>query len=98
MNKLLSLIYSTRIMAVLFLAFAASMAAGTLIENDYGTETAKALIYNAWWFEGIMLFFTLNFFGNLLKYKLYKKEKIVVLVFHLSFFFNINWCRNYKIY
>jgi len=86
MNKFLSLIYSTRLMAVLFLVFAIAMGTGTFIENDFGTETAKALIYNAWWFEGIMLLFALNFFGNLFKYKLYKKEKLVVLVFHLSFF------------
>ncbi|NOR28930.1 MAG: cytochrome C biogenesis protein [Lutibacter sp.] len=86
MNKLLSLIYSTRLMAVLFLVFALSMGVATFIENDFGTETAKALVYNSWWFEGIMILFSINFFGNMLKYKLYKKEKLVVLVFHLSFF------------
>ena len=86
MNKLLSLIYSTRLMAVLFIVFAIAMATGTFIENNFGTETARALVYNAWWFEGIMLLFALNFFGNLFKYKLYRKEKLVVLVFHLSFF------------
>ena len=86
MNKFLSFIYSTRLMAVLFLVFAIAMGTGTFIENDFGTETAKALIYNAWWFEAIMMLFALNFFGNLLKFKLYKKEKLVVLVFHLAFF------------
>ena len=86
MNKFLSLIYSTRLMAVLFLVFALSMGVATFIENDFGTETAKALVYNSWWFEGIMILFSINFFGNLLKFKLYKKEKLVVLLFHLSFF------------
>lgn len=86
MYKLLSLIYSTRVTATLFLVFALSMGVATFIENDYGTETAKALVYNAWWFEAIMAFFAINFFGNIFKYKLYKKEKLVVLVFHLSFF------------
>ena len=86
MNKLLSLIYSTRVTAVLFLVFAAAMGVATFIENDYGTETAKALVYNAWWFEGIMIFFAINFFGNIFKYRLYKKEKLVVLMFHLAFF------------
>jgi cytochrome c-type biogenesis protein CcsB len=86
MKKLLSLIYSTRITAALFLVFALSMGVATFIENDYGTETAKALVYNAWWFEAIMVFFAINFFGNIFKYKLYRKEKLVVLVFHLSFF------------
>lgn len=86
MNKILSLIYSTRVTAVLFLVFAAAMGVATFIENDYGTETAKALVYNAWWFEGIMIFFAINFFGNIFKYKLYRKEKLTVLVFHLAFF------------
>ena len=86
MNKLLSIIYSTRLMAILFLIFALAMGVATFIENDYGTETAKALVYNAWWFEGIMIFFAINFFGNALKYRLLRKEKIVVLAFHLAFF------------
>lgn len=86
MNKLLSLIYSTRLTALLFLVFAISMGVATFIENDYGTETAKALVYNAWWFEGIMVFFAINFSGNIFKYRLYRKEKLVVLMFHLSFF------------
>ncbi|UMB60391.1 cytochrome c biogenesis protein CcsA [Lutibacter sp. A80] len=86
MKKLLSLIYSTRLMALLFLIFALAMGIATFIENDYGTETAKALVYNAWWFEAIMLLFAINFFGNIFKYRLLRKEKLVVLVFHLAFF------------
>ncbi|MFK5959188.1 MAG: cytochrome c biogenesis protein ResB, partial [Lutibacter sp.] len=87
MNKLLSFIYSTKITAFLFVFFALSMGIATFIENDYGTETARALVYNSWWFEGIMLFFVINFFGNIFKYKLFKKEKWVVLIFHLAFLF-----------
>ncbi|MFA5299529.1 MAG: cytochrome c biogenesis protein ResB, partial [Lutibacter sp.] len=86
MNKLLSLIYSTKLTATLFLVFAVSMGVATFIENDYGTETARALVYNTWWFEAIMAIFAINFFGNIFKYRLYKKEKLVVLTFHLSFF------------
>ncbi len=72
-------------MAVLFLVFAVAMGVATFIENDFGTETAKAVIYNAWWFEAIMFLFAINFFGNIFKYQLYKKEKLVVLIFHLAF-------------
>ncbi|MDP3313005.1 cytochrome c biogenesis protein CcsA [Lutibacter sp.] len=89
MNKFFSLIYSTRVTAVLFLVFATSMGVATFIENDYGTETAKVLVYNAWWFEAIMVVFAINFFGNIFKYKLYRKEKLVVLAFHLAFLFII---------
>lgn len=72
-------------MAVLFFAFAIAMGVATFIENDYGTQTSKALVYNTWWFELIMVFFVINFFGNIFRYRLYKKEKWSVLLFHVSF-------------
>ena len=54
------------------LKFAIGMAVATFIENDYGTQTAKALVYNAWWFEAIMAFFIVNFFGSQLVLNLFK--------------------------
>jgi len=60
------------------------MGVATFIENDFGTETAKALVYNAWWFEAIMVLFVINFFGNIFKFKLWRKEKLVSFVFHLA--------------
>ena len=48
------LLFSTRLMAVLFLVMAVAMAFGTFIESWYSTETARIWIYNAWWFEVIM--------------------------------------------
>ena len=84
-KKIFSILFSTRLMAILFLGFAVAMATGTFIESKYNTDTAKILIYNAWWFEAIMLFFIINFIGNIKRYRLYKKEKWVTLVQHLSF-------------
>jgi cytochrome c-type biogenesis protein CcsB len=72
-------------MAVLFILFAVAMGVATFIENDFGTQTSKALVYNTWWFELIMVFFVINFFGNIFRYRLYKKEKWAVLMFHLAF-------------
>ena len=85
MKKILDLFYSTRLTAILFILFAVAMGIATFIENDYGTQTSKALVYNAWWFEAIMVFFMINFFGNIFRYRLHKKEKWAVLMFHLSF-------------
>ena len=76
-------------MALLFILFATAMGVATFIENDYGTQTSKALVYNTWWFEAIMIFFVINFFGNIFRYRLYKKEKWAVLMFHLAFLFVI---------
>lgn len=86
-KKIFSFLFSTRLMAVLFLVFAGAMAAGTFIEDEYNTDTARLLIYNAWWFEVIMVFFVINFIGNIGRYQLYKKEKWPTLIIHLSFIF-----------
>ena len=85
MKKIQDILISTRTMAVLLLAFAISMAVATFIENDYGTPTAKALIYEAKWFEAIMFLLILNFIGNIGRYRLFRREKWPVLVFHLAF-------------
>ncbi|WP_445455291.1 cytochrome c biogenesis protein CcsA [Flavobacterium sp. HNIBRBA15423] len=88
-KKIFSFLFSTRLMAVLFILFAASMAVGTFIEDAYNTETARIIVYNAWWFEVIMVFFVINFIGNIKRYQLYKREKWATLLIHLSFIFII---------
>jgi len=85
MKKLADLLFSTRLTGILFIVYAASMAIATFIENDYGTQASKALVYNAWWFELIMVFFVINFSGNIFRYRLFRKEKWPVLLFHLAF-------------
>jgi len=85
MKKIFDIFYSTRLTAILFIIYSTAMGVATFIENDYGTQTAKALVYNAWWFEAIMVFFVINFFGNIFRYRLLKKEKWPVLLFHISF-------------
>jgi cytochrome c-type biogenesis protein CcsB len=89
MKNIFNFFYSTRLMAVLFILFSVAMGVATFIENDFGTQTSKALVYNSWWFEAIMVFFVINFFGNIFRYKLYKKEKWAVLMFHIAFLFII---------
>ncbi len=77
-------LFSTRLMAVLFLVFATAMAFGTFIESWYSTETARIWIYNTRWFELIMVFFVINFIGNMFRYRLFRWEKWPVLLLHLS--------------
>ena len=87
MKKLQDIIISTRTMAVLLLVYAISMAVATFVENDYGTPAAKAVIYESKWFELVMILLIINFIGNIGRYRLWKREKWPVLVFHLSFIF-----------
>jgi len=84
-KKIKSILFSTRLMAVLFIVYAVSMAVGTFVENSYTTITAREWIYDAWWFELIMVFFVINFVGNIFRFKLFQKKKLTTLLLHLSF-------------
>jgi cytochrome c-type biogenesis protein CcsB len=68
---------------LLFL-FGVIIGIATFIENDYGTQTAKALVYNARWFEFFLLYFILLLIYNIIKYKSYK-NKMSVFIFHMAF-------------
>ncbi len=83
-KKLISILVSTRLTAFLFISFSAAMAAGTFIESMHGTEASKILVYNALWFEIMMILFVVNFTYNIKRYRLLSREKLPVLLLHLS--------------
>ena len=72
---------------ILFLIFAASSGVATFIENDYGTETAWGVVYGTLWFGAIQLLLGINLTYNIFRYKLYKKDKLPVFIFHVGFLF-----------
>ena len=74
-----------QIMRLLILIFACSIGYATFIENDFGRSSAKALIYNTWWFELILILLVYNLMNNILRYKLFRLSKLPVLLLHLSF-------------
>ncbi len=87
-KKIASVLFSTRLTAVLFIVFAAAMAAGTFMDADAQsppTPYTRELIYNAWWFEAIMLLFVINFVGNIFRYNLHKRKMWASLMLHLAF-------------
>ncbi|MDB2345889.1 cytochrome c biogenesis protein CcsA [Flavobacteriaceae bacterium] len=84
-ERLLTYLASNRLMSVLFIAFPTAMGVGTFLESWYSTDAAKIWVYNAWWFELMMILFVFSFIGNMFKYKLFRKEKWAVLCIHLSF-------------
>ncbi|RXJ45981.1 cytochrome c biogenesis protein [Gelidibacter gilvus] len=87
MTRLKKILFSTRTMTVLLLLYGISMAVATFVENDYDTATAKTLIYNSTWFEVLMLWLILLFVANIKTYRLLRREKWPILVFHLAFIF-----------
>lgn len=84
-QKIWSFLFSMRLMAMLVLLFFVAVAYATFIENDFGTQTAKALVYNARWFELLMVLLSINMIANINRYNLWRREKWPVLLFHLAF-------------
>ena len=87
-KKIANILFSTRLTATLFIIYAVAMAVGTILDRNMDTSPTpytRNLIYNAWWFEAIMVVFVINFIGNIFRFRLWRKEKWATLTLHLSF-------------
>ncbi|SFV64720.1 Putative cytochrome C-type biogenesis protein [hydrothermal vent metagenome] len=82
---MLKTVLSMRVATALLFIFGVVIGVATFIENDYGTQTARAEIYSARWFEFFLLFFIIVLIYNIIRYKSYKKAKWSIFIFHLSF-------------
>jgi len=85
MKRVIEYILSMHSAIILMLIFAFSIGAATFIENDYGTETAKALVYNAKWFEFLLFLLAVNLIFNIIRYRMWHPGKRLVFLFHASF-------------
>jgi cytochrome c biogenesis factor len=85
MRRIADLLFSSRFMAVLLALFALSIAVATFIENDFGSTSARAVVYNARWFELLLLLGMINLTGNILIRRLFVRAKFTIFLFHLAF-------------
>lgn len=85
MKKIADVLFSPYLMGSLIILFAVSIAVATFIENDYGSAAARASVYNARWFELLLLFLVINVTGMIFRLKLFKRKKFSVFLFHIAF-------------
>jgi hypothetical protein len=85
MKKIYEALFSMQLTVVLMLLFALSAGAATFIENDFGTVAAKVAVYNAVWFEVLLLLLTVNLTGSIIENKLWQRGRYTLLMFHLAF-------------
>lgn len=85
MEKIASALLSMRAMAVGLFIFFFAIAKATFIESNETTQAAKLWIYNAKWFEILLLFLAINMIANIYRYQMWKREKIAMLMFHIAF-------------
>ncbi len=84
---ILNRIFSMKVAVTLMLIFAVAIGSATFIENDYGTQTARALVYNAKWFEVLLFYFILTIIYNIIRFKMYHRQKWGQLILHIAFLF-----------
>ncbi len=85
MKKLSDIFFSMQSMGVMIIIFAFSIGTATIIENDFGTMAAKAVVYNATWFDILLALLTINLIANIFRYKMYHRKKLTIFMFHLAF-------------
>ncbi len=76
---------STKISMMLIFLLATAMGVATFVENDHGTAVARALFYEAWWFELMMVWLCINFIFHIRDYKLLSKGRLPLGMFHIGF-------------
>ena len=87
MKKIGDYLFSSYLMATILALFAISIGAATFIENDFGSASAKALVYHAPWFQLLLFIGVINLTGNIFRKKLYTRPKLTLFMFHLRLYF-----------
>ncbi len=85
MDKFARYLFSMKMMALGMFIFLAAIAVATFVESAYDLQTAKIWIYDALWFEILLAYLGINLIANIFTYRMYRREKIAVLMFHLAF-------------
>ena len=85
MKKLLSILASPWLATILLIIFATTVSIATFIESRQSTEIAWKLVYNAKWFELILLLGVINLSLSVFQRKLYRKQKFSIFLFHMAF-------------
>lgn len=81
--KLSQVLFSLKTTLILLAILAIGAGYATFIENDFGTSSARVLVYNNLWYETILVLTTINLIGVIFKFKMWKNK--ARFLFHFSF-------------
>ena len=81
--KLSNVLFSFKTTLILLAILAIGAGYATFIENDFGTSSARVLVYNNLWYETVLVLTTINLIGIIFKYKMWKNK--ARFIFHFSF-------------
>ncbi|MDY3199531.1 MAG: cytochrome c biogenesis protein ResB, partial [Arcobacter sp.] len=81
--KLTNVLFSFKTTLILLALLAIGAGVATFIENDFGTSSARVLVYNNLWYETILVLTAINLVGIIFKYKMWRNK--ARFIFHSSF-------------
>lgn len=84
LSSLGRILFETRAAGFYMLFFGAVIGIATFIENDFGTSAAQKVIFKSWWFELLLILFSICLIYNIVKFKMIEQRKWSLLMFHLS--------------
>ena len=70
MKNILKPLFSMRLMALAMLIFLVAIGWATILESKYDIQTAKIFVYNASWFEVLLVYLAINLIVNIFRYKI----------------------------
>jgi cytochrome c-type biogenesis protein CcsB len=85
MEKIFRKFFSMEMMTLGLIIFLVAIARATFIESAHGTQASKAVIYNTKWFEWLMIYLSFSLVANIIRYRMWVREKVAILAFHVSF-------------
>ena len=83
LKKIADILFSYWTMAILLVILGVGAGVATFIENDYGAETAKALVYSHKWYEAVMVLTMINMLGVMIRVKMWRNMTKFTL--HIAF-------------
>lgn len=76
---------SMRYLGIILLLISMVCGIATFVEHYYSTNVAKSVIYDTHWFELIFAIGAASLVYNIIVFKLYKRKKIAIGLFHFAF-------------
>ena len=85
MKKLWRGIFSSWFSMIVLFLLILIISVATFIENSFDTNTAKQIVFNAKYFEALLVILIILYIGIIIKKKLFSVDKIPQLVMHFAF-------------
>jgi cytochrome c-type biogenesis protein CcsB len=81
--KITNVLFSFKTTIILLAMLAIGAGYATFIENDFGTSSARVLVYNNIWYETTLTLTMVNLIGMMIKFKMWKSKP--KFIFHSAF-------------